>query len=397
MNSEFLDDKIGQETEKDIKELSQDSFSEAVLWSTDWTTETLISQLNKGNIELSPSFQRRDAWKRERKSKFIESIFLGLPIPQIILAERKSKRGSYMVIDGKQRLLSIKRFVTSSDNLDFIPLKLKGLKILSELNGKGLEDIRNDSVLSHKLTAFENHTIRTVIIKNWKNEDYLYTIFLRLNTGSLPLSPQELRQALNPGEFINFVDEFSINSAMIKKLLKIDEADYRMRDVELAVRYFSFKNYFEAYKGNLKIFLDNSCASLNQEWKEGNSEKIKEQSRLLEKAIEGTITIFEKNAFHKCTKNGFTNLFNRAVYDIMVFYFSMPQVLDKAIAKKEEIVAKFIEICKNDNDFVKSFETSTKNIDQTIKRYNTWGEALKEIVNLDFNIPTRTDKGIMLS
>ena len=104
------DERIGQENENDYTQQDRNTFSEAVLWSTDWTTETIISQLKKKNIELYPSFQRRDAWGPDRKCRFIESIILGLPIPQIILAERKDKKGSYIVIDGKQRLLSIRQF-----------------------------------------------------------------------------------------------------------------------------------------------------------------------------------------------------------------------------------------------------------------------------------------------
>src|SRR5688500_3142614 len=93
------------ETEDDLQ-LSKHSVSEAVVTSTDWTTETILSQLARGNIFLTPNFQRRDAWTDARKSRFIESLFLALPIPQLVLAERKEKRGSYIVIDGKQRLLS---------------------------------------------------------------------------------------------------------------------------------------------------------------------------------------------------------------------------------------------------------------------------------------------------
>ncbi len=57
----------------------------AVLWSTDWTAETIISQLNRNNIDLDPSFQRRSAWTDKKQSLFIESLILGLPIPQLIL------------------------------------------------------------------------------------------------------------------------------------------------------------------------------------------------------------------------------------------------------------------------------------------------------------------------
>ena len=79
-------------------------FSDAVLHSSDWTVETLFSQLKRKNIDINPRFQRRDAWDSGKKSRFIESIILGLPIPQIVLAERKGERGRYIVLDGKQRL-----------------------------------------------------------------------------------------------------------------------------------------------------------------------------------------------------------------------------------------------------------------------------------------------------
>jgi len=67
---------------------------DAVVTATDWTIETLISQLKKRNIKLDPSFQRRDAWTAKRKSEFIESLFLGLPVPQVVLAESKDRKGS---------------------------------------------------------------------------------------------------------------------------------------------------------------------------------------------------------------------------------------------------------------------------------------------------------------
>src|SRR6478735_6597778 len=82
----------------------------AVVSGTDWTTETIVSQLKRGNIQLNPRFQRRDAWKLDRKSRFIESLIVGLPIPQIVLAESKSERGKFIVLDGKQRLLSIVQY-----------------------------------------------------------------------------------------------------------------------------------------------------------------------------------------------------------------------------------------------------------------------------------------------
>ncbi|MGZ8225662.1 MAG: DUF262 domain-containing protein [Methylococcaceae bacterium] len=107
-DEDFREDELQIENEEDIGNLDQNLFSPAGVSGNDWTTETIISQIKKGNIQLNPDFQRRDAWDKSRKSRFIESLILGLPVPQIVLAESKERRGAYIVLDGKQRLLSIR-------------------------------------------------------------------------------------------------------------------------------------------------------------------------------------------------------------------------------------------------------------------------------------------------
>ena len=208
------------ESDRDLLPLKQGEISQAVVNGTDWTVETILSQINKGNIQLDPKFQRRDAWGVDRKSKFIESLILGFPVPQLVLAEAKGKKGSYLVIDGKQRLLSIRQFAAATDDRTYSQFRLKDLDLRPELNGKVLDDLKSDANLDDDLRAFENSPIRTVVIKNWSSESFLYHVFLRLNTGSLPLSPQELRQALHPGMFVDFADEAASTSNALKEILK---------------------------------------------------------------------------------------------------------------------------------------------------------------------------------
>lgn len=393
--NDIEEEKVGQENEDDLFGLSKDNFSDAVLWGTDWTTETIISQLKKGNIELSPSFQRRDAWGVDRKSAFIESIILGLPIPQIILAERKDKRGAYIVIDGKQRLLSIRQYSVTEEIDEFQPLKLGGLKVLNDLNGKCYKDISEQIDFEKYNNAFDNQSIRTVIIRNWPSQTFLYAVFLRLNTGSLPLSPQELRQALNPGKFTAFADTFSIDSQQIKQALNIKKPDYRMRDVEVVVRYFAFKNYIDKYTGNLKDFLDNACASLNTDWNNDNS-KILELASELNNSIDHTYKIFGTNAFSKFSNNDFTSVFNRPIFDIMTYYFSVPEIRNATNGKEKELVEYFIALCKNDIEFLKSLEASTKNTSAVAKRFYEWGNGLKKILGVNILVPEKGDVGIIL-
>jgi hypothetical protein len=180
------------------------------------------------------------------------------------------KKGSYIVIDGKQRLLSIRQFCADKDDKDFKRFKLRNLEIITDLNRIDYSKIISDPLLNNYQSAFENQTIRTIVIRNWPNEDVLYKIFHRLNTGSLKLSPQELRQALHPGPFLTYVDDYSLNddkSANLRKVLNLKNPDPRMDDVELLIRYFAFKNFSDKYTGKLKQFLDDTCESLNEECK----------------------------------------------------------------------------------------------------------------------------------
>jgi Protein of unknown function DUF262 len=226
----------GSESEEDLGRVDPSLVNKAVVTGTDWTADTILKQLEKGNIALDPVFQRRDAWNDKRKSKFIESIILGLPIPQIVLAESQECKGTFVVIDGKQRLLTLQRFAGIGLDSDDEPLKLSGLTVREDLNGKTLADLQNNAQLSRYLAAFENQTIRTVVVRNWQNERILWLIFHRLNTTSVALSPQELRQALHPGEFLRFAAKYSEESPGLKKTLKLNKPDFRMRDVELLVR-----------------------------------------------------------------------------------------------------------------------------------------------------------------
>lgn len=235
-----------------------------VVAGTDWTTATILDQLVRGNIQLNPRFQRRDAWDIKRKSRFIESIILGFPIPQIVLASKDKERGKFIVLDGKQRLLTILQFYgrseTPNDNF-----ALKNLEFRIELNGCTYQDLNNFQ-FADVLETLDNQTIRTTVIRHWHTESFLYKIFMRLNVENTPLSPQELRQALHPGNFINFLDDWSIESLALKKILKSKNSDFRMRDVELLLRYVSFHYYLSTYRGNLKAFLDNTCKVLNENW-----------------------------------------------------------------------------------------------------------------------------------
>jgi hypothetical protein len=373
--------------------------SEIVVYGTDWTTETILTQLIRGNIELNPRFQRRDAWDIKRKSRFIESLILGLPVPQIVLAEKE--KGSYIVLDGKQRLLTILQFYnkSESENNNF---KLRNLAFLSELNGKGYEDIKNDPLHENKLTALDNQTIRTTLIRNWRSKAFLYTVFLRLNVENTPLSPQELRQALNPGEFIDYLDDSAIKSPGLKIFFNSDKPDFRMRDTQLLLRYVAFQYFLSEYKGDLKSFLNDTCKKFNSTWEKKHHE-IEQTVANFETAIATTIEVFGKDNFARVwlsDKQKYeTKSKNLSVLEVMLLYFSDPQIRDEAKKNKEnkeKTEQAFKTLCQNSKTFTDSVKSSTNTIENTYNRLSLWGKALREALEIDFNIPELVDNRIVL-
>lgn len=383
---EEIDPLEDEDEEEDLEKLLMDELSNAIIQSTDWTTGTLLQLIEKGRIQLDPAFQRRDAWTQERKSKFIESILLGFPIPQLVLAESQSFKGQYIVIDGKQRLLSLIQFAGSAQNAAFNPLQLKGLEILDQLNGKSLEDIRKEKITKTYIDQFEDRTIRTAVIRHWKQETVLYHIFLRLNTESVQLSAQELRNALHPGPFAKFIDAYSAESQSLHRILNRNKPDFRMRDAELLLRFFSFKNYLSDYAGSMKKFLDDTTENFNDKWTEAE-DNVKEQAAEFEQGVDLAYKVFgQEDVFRKWKDGAFIGRFNRAVYDVILYYFSDPKLRGKIKNNAAKIKKEFIKLSKKQPEFVTAVETTTKSIQATVTRFSLWTKALSTAI--DYKLPT---------
>lgn len=386
-NKDIIFETDGEENEEELN-IDLSKFNQAVIWGTDWTTETMARQLEKGNIDLNPSFQRRDAWSEQEKSRLIESLMLGFPVPPIILAENKQKKNSYLVIDGKQRLLSIRRFYSNVSEKEFKAknlkekdafkqLKLKGLDILKDFNGKTYSQMQVEN--TEYINNLDNQSIRTIVIKNWPDEAFLYTVFLRLNTGSKKLSPQELRQALKPGAFLNFLDDETANSTAIKDMLNNKGADPRMKDIELALRFFAFKCFPDKYKGNLKEFLDYTCENLNGNW-ETKEYIIRDLFAELEKSIVFLKDLFAPDAaFSRYTDGKCNGRFNRSIYEILTYYFSIKEVRIAVEKKKEEFVNKFVEL-NDDQEFVYAVSNTTKDINRVVIRFTKVSKILEDLL-----------------
>jgi len=382
----------GSETEDDLPELATIDFRDVVLAPSDWTVETILSQLKQHTFELDPDFQRRNAWTSQRKSKFIESLMLGLPIPQLVFAEREDEEGEnrYIVIDGKQRLLALDAFYADRD-----PLTLTGLTVLEELNGKTRSDVLEDAALSRYAKRLSNRTIRTVVIRRWPDESFLHLVFHRINHQTLALSAQELRQALHPGPFTKFADTHAGSSKLLHDVLGASQRpDFRMRDVELLVRFIGYKLRITQYAGNLKRFLDETCSQFNDEWV-GRESEFRATAVSCDRAIEVTQEIFGSDAFRRYSGSAFESRFNRAVFDVMCYYFSDDAIARAAEASSREVVNAFVNLSKTDSRFAESLSATTKTTAATGYRLMAWGNALRNALGpgVPITTPTPSESG----
>jgi hypothetical protein len=308
-------------------------------------------------------------------------------VPQIILAEEKGKKGSFVVIDGKQRLLTLRQFSARPEGDDFEQLRLTGLSDQPELNGLTYTALQQDEQFAGKLNIFDNQTIRTVVIRSWKDERYLYSVFLRINTGSVQLSPQELRQALHPGPFSDFIDDVSVDHIGVKRLLKLRDPDFRMRDVELVLRYFAYLNFAHEYDGDLKQFLDNTTKNMNGDWLH-MAGRLHEQAIELDNALTRVREIFnDRNEVRKWNGRMYEKRINRAVFDIMSYYFSDPQIREASKGREKRIEDEFKRLCEVDRPFLASIEQTTKSREANRVRFSTWARVLSKVLERGVESP----------
>lgn len=381
----YLDDEFEvpnlSENETDLS-LTPEQFADLIVAPSDWTVGTIFSQIGQ-QIDLDPSFQRRDVWSLAAKTKFIESLFLGIPIPQILLSVNAKKKGSFIVLDGKQRLLTISEFL-SGKTLDDQVFKLKGMRVLTSLEDKTWEEIRLIEDMEDQLL---NETVRTTIVKNWGSQEVLYEIFYRLNSGSVQLSPMELRMALYPGEFLKWVVEWTETVGPLHRLLRKRRPDKRMTDVELVVRHLSFSMSITPYGGDLREYLDKFCIFANDSFVK-ERKNFSDRLTAMDNAINLGMEIFPKNTFcRKYTDDGYENRFNRALFDVLLGSLCNQSFFNFATANHSKVKEAFEELCLENDAFIRSVETSTKNVEPTQTRFSAWYSKVQDISNIQIVMP----------
>lgn len=271
------------DTEDDLLESSEDiSFTEydISVSPNDFNIKTLFDFISSGVVKI-PGFQRNYVWDIKRASKLIESIIIGIPIPQIFLYEEAKNR--FTVIDGQQRYMTIYYFMKKrfprfekrqelrvifdqnkgipesilNDNEYFVDFNLTLLT--TQPNQKNKFNKLNYFTLDEDdKTSFELRTIRNIIIKQSAPDDdhsIVFEIFNRLNSGGVNLKPQEIRTSLFHSNFYDMLYRINLNEQW-RKLTPSTTPNLNMKDIEILLRAFAMLVEGSNYKPSMTKFLN---------------------------------------------------------------------------------------------------------------------------------------------
>ena len=342
----------------------------------DFNIKTLFDFILSGVIKI-PSFQRNYVWDIKRASKLIESIIMGLPVPQLFLYEKD--KNNFEVIDGQQRLMTIyyfmnkrfpkmdkrpelrkifdtegqipEKYLSNNEYFEDFNLKLQSHipnrnNRLNTLNYGTLEDVDK--------STFHLRTIRSIIIKQYDPKDdqnsCVFEIFARLNTGGMNLKPQEIRASLYHSEFYKMLFKYNLDGRW-RRLTNREQPDLHMQDVEILLRGFAMLIKGEEYAPSMIRFLN----KFSEEMKIiKNTKNIAYLGELLNKFLEQSKSWDEQSFISSKGK------FNMLMFE-STFAVICKAAYDQKNFKITEIDSKKLEKLKNNSEFIAATSDHTTN------------------------------------
>ena len=278
--ADWLD--LGDDAEAD-DDLGQIEEYDLTSSPNDFNVSTIASFIGSGAVKI-PGFQRNYVWDIRRASKLIESLIIGLPVPQVFLYEQD--RNDFLVVDGQQRLMTVYYFVQGRfPRLD----KRPELRLVFNTDGKIPEELlANDDyfedfklrlsevspgrankfnglkyqTLADFKTQFDLRTIRNIIVKQVRpsgDNSSIYEMFHRLNTGGVVLTPQEVRASLYHSTFYDKLFDLNLEPDW-RALLGQQKPDLHMRDAEVLLRGLAVWKLGDRYRPSMVRFLNEFSA-----------------------------------------------------------------------------------------------------------------------------------------
>ncbi|MBW4056029.1 MAG: DUF262 domain-containing protein [Proteobacteria bacterium] len=306
-----------------------------------FTIRELFTQINEGELDLAPDFQRDFVWKESQQARLVESILLGIPLPAFYF--NQDKTGAHQVVDGVQRLTTIRLFMS-----DALELKEEYLEYLSTLKGETFSTL--DPVTKRR---FASTQIVAHVIEPQTPDEVKYDIFNRVNTGGSPLSAQEIRHCMSKTRSRKFLQSL-VESPSFDQVMggifwskdssgQLARNNKRMTDREMALRFCAFYSIPVAeYAPSLDRFLLDFTRRLDQ--KPGQAthaldlEIIEEAFKL---AMKNSYAIMGQGAFRRW-QPGFNRRgpLNRAIFESQAVAFA-GYPLEVLLPHREQIQKEF--------------------------------------------------------
>lgn len=319
---------------------------------------------DRGKICMDPSFQRNFVWGIKQMSELVESVIIGIPLPLIYLAE--SQNGSLVVVDGRQRMTTFIKFLNNE-------FKLKGLRILKELNGCSFNDLENDERFSKYATDIEDFQLVVQIIKYPTPDKVRFDIFDRVNRGGTPLNKQEMRNALYQGKSTMLLKELSEDEPF-KMATGSSISPKHMKDRYIILRAICFSLYQEKklkdtdgnvieYKSDIEDFLGRGMEFLNAQT-DGDIEELKEE---FNRNMRHIYFVLGEDAFRIPGFDGRRRPISMTLFEALYYLFQNFKTVTEA---DREILSCCVEELLADEEFLNSLQSSVDSKNHVDIRFN---------------------------
>lgn len=261
-----------------VSEKDQDSAEEQILQEQkivdydihEYPVEVLVQKYLDGfkdntNELFVPKYQRKFVWTIPQRSKFIESIMLGLPIPYMFAADSKENEGRLEIVDGSQRIRTLEAFLNDK-------FTLTKLKKLDKLNGFKFSDLPIS-----RQRRFRRQTLRLIALTDKATREVRKELFDRINTSSTLLTDMESRKGIYEGDFYYFLEQCA-NHHLFKKLCPIPESRVeRAEGEEMILRFFAYSERYKDFVHLVKDFLDDYMNDVQSEFTEEIATKMSDE------------------------------------------------------------------------------------------------------------------------
>ena len=320
------------------------------------TIEQLLRRINEEALDLAPDFQRHaNIWKEGAKSRLIESILIRIPLPAFYIDATNEDK--WLVVDGLQRLSALKQFMNDKT------LRLRGLEYLTNFEGKTYDEIER-----RYQRRIQETQVTVYLIEKGTPPEVKYNIFKRINTGGLPMSPQEIRHALNPGNATKFLAKLARSNEFEQVTNLSDSRKMRMEDREfilgsVAFMLTSYKNYQSETRD---LFLTKALSKINNM----SESELGAIENNFKKAMVAAWEIFEINAFRKVSQKQKKKFpINKALFEVWSVNLSLlsDEQLDILKQHKEQLIEKFRNYVDEDGEFRTSISQAAEKIEYRFK------------------------------